>query len=128
MKRIVLFILLLCLTACDDTCTKENAARFFIAYRNSRHNEGIDYNLSYIIKRYIISVEKTNLIDVRYDTPVCRVKIKNELAYGYGNGSAPFSLACFTYVPRTGRFVQETGIKDCCNPDYVDANNKFCYF
>ena len=128
MNRIVLFMLLLCLAACDNSCTKENAARFFIAFRNSRYNEGIDYNLSYIIKKYILSVENTHLIDVRYDTPICRVKIKNEFAYGYGNGTKPVSSACFTYVPRTGRFIQEIGIKDCCDPDYVDANNNYCYF
>ncbi len=129
-KFFYLFLMVVGLTGCDDPCSPEKAAEFYIAYHIEMYND-IDmrnYSLKYIIKNFVAEVKNTGLIDKRYGTPICRVKFKNHL---YNPNLAfdnmpEYSHGCFTYIPRTNGFVQISGIEKCCS--YYTAIPEFCYF
>ena len=140
MKKCILVLFLSLLSACDDPCSTELAAGFLVNYRYNMHNDYIDWNLSYVAKKYVISVENTHLIDERYGTRICRAKIKNknyetdmEVERMSGSKYRPkaASYVCFTYVPRLNAYVQEYG-EGCCKGSiylYVDDNlySNYCW-
>ncbi len=105
------------LTGCDDACAPEKAAGFLVSYRATIRNDYIDWDLKYVAKQFVISVENMRKVDERYGTPICRAKIKNK---GYDidkmidRRAKDSSYVCFTYVPRLGQYVQEYG-KGCCH-------------
>lgn len=135
MKKCVLLALLGLLTGCDDPCSPESAAGFYVAYRAAEKHDYIDWNLNYVAQKYIVKVENTNLIDKRYDTPVCRAKILNkdyDLDKMVDSKAKSVSYVCYTYVPRTGKYVQEYAESCCRGSIYTYYDEKYiddyCWF
>lgn len=136
MKKII--FLLVCaflITGCDDTCTKQMAAHFLVAYRGKKYNDFNLYNWSInsIIRYLVVGVENTGIVDERYETPICRAEFRDYIDVEMGikekRVAEDSPYACFTYIPRTKTFVQVTNLENCCNPNYVDGIfHKFCDF
>lgn len=127
MKKCTILLLLGLLTGCDDSCSPEKAAGFFVRYRAEMYNDYIDWDLGYVAKQFVISVENTHKVDERYGTKICRAKIKNK-DYGkrFDNRAKSSSYVCFTYVPRLGQYIQEYG-EGCCQGHiyFYDAGHQY---
>ncbi|MCM1294943.1 MAG: hypothetical protein NC311_05320 [Muribaculaceae bacterium] len=120
------------LAACDDpgACNKMTAAQFFVDFRADT-GRPVDWSLKYIANEYILKVDKTDYIDKRYGSRVCKMVVKNatyEFEKGGNRKSDPTYTACFVYVPRTKSYSIALGLPGCCNPYYANENVQWCYF
>lgn len=126
-------LLILCclgLVACDDpgACNKTTAAQFIAEFK-ARKGHAVDWSLQYIADTYISKVYKSDYIDKRYGSRVCKMETKNinhdfiidsYLAVtGYAERAKTCKI-CYMYVPRTRSYSIISSLSYCCQPDYVD--------
>jgi len=122
------------LTGCDEqtptrqpgTCDKQDAVEFFISYHNKVHGANVNGTLESIFNSYIASIEPYGKIDTRYGTRVCKATIKNHSYKAPGQTS----VACFSFVPKTGAFTMITDLPGCCVPyeSMETPTNPVCWF
>jgi len=122
------------LTGCEEqnqkrqlgACDKQDAVVFFISYHNKVHGAKVNGTLESIFNSHIASIEPYGKIDTRTGTRVCKATIKN---HSY-KAPSQTSVACFSFVPKTGAFNLITDLPGCCVPyeSMETKTNPVCWF